>query len=60
MSVVVAETIVPELRVCLRPVVESEGGGEEEVEDAVLETGDTGHRVAVVRRNLATHSGFFK
>ena len=30
------------------------------LEDAVLETGDTGRRVAVVRRNLASHSGFFK
>ena len=44
----------------MRPVVESEGGGEAELEDAVLETGDTGRRVAVVRRNLASHSGFFK
>ena len=56
MSVTVSENIVPELRVSFNPTVVEESV---DAEDAVLECLD-GTRFAVVKRELAYYSGFFK
>ena len=53
---IVSEEIVPELKVSFNPTVVSET---REAEDAILECLDGG-RFAVVRRELAIYSGFFK
>ena len=56
MSVTVSENIVPELKVSFNPTVVEESV---DAEDAVLECLD-GTRFAVVKRELAYYSGFFK
>lgn len=56
MSVVVSEEIVQDLKVSFNPIVVAES---KDAEDAILECLDGG-RFAVVRRELAIYSGFFK
>ena len=56
MSVTVSEKIVPELKVSFNPTVVEESVN---AEDAVLECLD-GTRFAIVKRELAYFSGFFK
>ena len=56
MAVVIDESAVPGLKVCFNPVIVRET---REAEDAILECMD-GRTFAVVRRDLALTSGFFK
>ena len=56
MAVVIDESAVPGLKVCFNPVIVRET---RDKEDAILECLD-GRRFAVVRRDLAINSGFFK
>ena len=56
MAVVIDESAVPGLKVCFNPVIVRET---RDTDDAILECLD-GRRFAVVRRDLAINSGFFK
>lgn len=56
MAVVIDESAVPGLKVCFNPVIVRET---RDTEDAILECLD-GRRFAVLRRDLAINSGFFK